>query len=466
VSTPVRRISLLTMSLLLTLNSCALYQGYQPKLITEDAVARELRPKSLNFLRIQASQINHPTLRPVRLDPANGITPTQAAIIAVLANPKLRADRNRRGVAEAQLIQAGILPNPSVSYSIDPVTGGMTKGTVPGYGVTASWDVTSLITRPAKMNAAKRNVDSVSLDVAWDEWQAAEAARIATYRLVALEEELETAKQIEQSTQQDAELLRKAVAAHSKTELDLATAESTRFDALSTSLATAGDLEKQELELRRFLGLPPGAKLAIRKGLVLPTHISAPSEPELLQGLPQRRLDLLALQKGYQSEEETLRAAVLAQFPRISLGLTKASDTTDVHTIGINPTIDIPLFDRNQGNVAIEKATRQKLFDEYTDRIFEARADIAVALSAIHSLNLQIDAAGAAIPIAQNQLDTARAAFQAGNTDIVTYEAARREHDTRALQLIKLKEQLVQAGSALEIASGRFIPSLNRGEND
>jgi outer membrane protein TolC len=321
-----------------------------------------------------------------------------------------------------------------------------------------------LIPRPAKVNAAKQNVDSVSLDVAWDEWQAAEAARIAVYRLIALEEELETAKQIEQSTQQDAELLRNAVAAHSKTELDLATAESTRFDALSTSLATAGDLEKQELELRRFLGLPPGAKLAIRRGVVLPTHISAPSQPELLEGLPQRRLDLLALQKGYQSEEETLRAAVLAQFPRISLGLTKASDTTDVHTVGINPTIDIPLFDRNQGNIAIEKATRQKLFDEYTDRIFEARADIAVALSAIHSLNLQIDAAAAAIPVAQNQLDTARAAFQAGNTDIVTYEAARREHDTRLLQLIKLKEQLVQAGSALEIASGRFIPLLNRGE--
>ena len=81
------------MSLLVALNSCALYQGYQPKPITEGAVARELQPKSLNFLRIEASQINHPTLRPVRLDPGNGVTPTQAAIIAVLANPKLRAER-------------------------------------------------------------------------------------------------------------------------------------------------------------------------------------------------------------------------------------------------------------------------------------------------------------------------------------------------------------------------------------
>jgi hypothetical protein len=34
--------------------------------------------------------------------------------------------------------------------------------------------------------------------------------------------------------------------------LDLATAESTNFDALSTSLATAGDLEKQELELTKI----------------------------------------------------------------------------------------------------------------------------------------------------------------------------------------------------------------------
>jgi len=49
------------MTFLLTLSSCAVYQGYQAKLITEDAVARELQPKSLNFLRIQASQINHPT---------------------------------------------------------------------------------------------------------------------------------------------------------------------------------------------------------------------------------------------------------------------------------------------------------------------------------------------------------------------------------------------------------------------
>jgi cobalt-zinc-cadmium efflux system outer membrane protein len=457
------RNSLLTMSILLTLSSCAVYH---PKPLTDDAVTRELRPKSLNELRVLATQINHPTLQPVRLDPGNGITPTEAAIIAVLANPKLRAERNRRGLAQAQLIQAGILPNPSLSYNIDPVTGGNTHGTVTAYGVTASWEVTSLITQPAKVKAAKQNAESVSLDVAWDEWQTAEAARIAVYRLVALEEELATAKQIQDSAQQDAELLRNAVAAHNKTELDLATAESSRVDAESTTLATAQELEKQQLELRRSLGLPPDAKLAIRKGVTLPTRLNAPSQAALLDGLPQSRLDLLALQKGYQSQEEMLRAAILAQFPKISFGLSKASDTTNVHTAGIGVTIDIPVFDRNQGNISIEKATRQKLFDEYTDRVFEARADIATALAAIRSLNVQINTVESAVPIAQHLLDTAREAFQQGNTDVMSYEQARREYNNKLLLLIKLKEQLVQARSALEIASGRITPGLNRAENN
>jgi cobalt-zinc-cadmium efflux system outer membrane protein len=451
------------MCILLTLSSCAVHR---PKPLTDDAVTRELQPKSLNELRILATQINHPTLQPVRLEPGRGITPTQAAIIAVLANPRLRAERNRRGLAQAQLLQAGILPNPQLAYNIDPVTGGNTTGTVTGYGVTASWEVTSLITRPAKVKAAKQNADSVSLDVAWDEWQTAEAARIAVYRLVALEAELATAKQVEDSAQQDAELLRNAVTAHSKTELDLATAESSRVDAESISQATAQELEKQQLELRRSLGLPPDAKLAIRNGVALPTHLSAPAQATLLERLPQSRLDLLALQKGYQSQEETLRAAILAQFPKISFGLTKASDTTNVHTVGIGATIDIPIFDRNQGNISIEKATRQKLFDEYTDRVFEARADIATALAAIRSLNLQINTVESAVPIAQHLLDTAREAFQQGNTDVMSYEQARREYDTKLLLLIKLKEQLIQAGSALEIAGGRIIPALNQGENN
>ena len=59
-----------------------------------------------------------------------------------------------------------------------------------------------------------------------------------------------------------------------------------------------------------------------------------------------------------------MRAAVLAQFPRVNIGFSQLRDTTNVVTSGFGVTIDLPVFDRNQGHIAIERATRKQLFDE------------------------------------------------------------------------------------------------------
>jgi outer membrane protein TolC len=88
---------------------------------------------------------------------------------------------------------------------------------------------------------------------------------------------------------------------------------------------------------------------------------------------------------------------VLAEFPKVVFGFNPhSSDTTNVHTTGFGITIDFPIFDRNQGNIAIETATRQKLLDEYGARVFEAHSDIATAVVDVQSLNRQIAAAEAA----------------------------------------------------------------------
>ncbi len=59
-----------------------------------------------------------------------------------------------------------------------------------------------------------------------------------------------------------------------------------------------------------------------------------------------------------------MREAVLAQFPSLQIGVTRASDTVGdrsdvgntVHTLGIGATLNLPLFDRNQGNIAIQRS--------------------------------------------------------------------------------------------------------------
>src|SRR6202011_1733897 len=169
----------------------------------------------------------------------------------------------------------------------------------------------------------------------------------------------------------------------------------------------------------------PETDPSIERGIALPSHLPLPSEGELNADLENRRLDLVGLRQGYQSQEQTVRAAVLAQFPKVVLGFSRGSDTTNVHTAGFGVTIDLPVFDRNQGNIAIETATRRKLFDEYTARVFEARSDIATAVADIRSLNRQVAAAEAALPVLQHLVDIAREALDQGAADVLGYFQAK-----------------------------------------
>jgi outer membrane protein, heavy metal efflux system len=172
---------------------------------------------------------------PVPVNLQSGLDPDQAAILAVILSPKLRADRDRRGLAAAQLIQAGILPNPSIGYTLDPVTGGNSAHTVPAYGFTGSWDVSALVSHGAKVAAARANLRAISLDVAWTKWQTAVAAKSALYRVVALEEELDRAKQIASDQQQTVDTLQAAVDRHEKSVVDLAAAPSAASSSTASS---------------------------------------------------------------------------------------------------------------------------------------------------------------------------------------------------------------------------------------
>ena len=82
--------------------------------------------------------------------------------------------------------------------------------------------------------------------------------------------------------------------------------------------------EKRRLALNRALGLAPSATIQLDPDIRLPAELSTPAN--LSRALDERRLDLLALKKGYESQDEKFRAAVLAQFPKINLGVSEARD--------------------------------------------------------------------------------------------------------------------------------------------
>ena len=349
-------------------------------LVASATFARSERPfpnAAADALRVPASRI-HSSENPSQVvDLGRGIGPDDAATIALYSNPALRAIRDRRGLAAAQLIQAGILPNPVVSYARDYVTGGNTAGTTTGYNFSAAWEFSALVPFLPKQTAASKNFRSVDLDVAWQEWQIAMNARTAVYRVLGLDTELAQAREATAGLQQSTDAMRKAVEAHEKTVLDLAAVEAASQDSRATMLALEQEFQKQRLGLNKILGVEPEMKVTLRAALILPSRLAPPTQHDLADDLESRRLDLLGLRQGLESQDATVRAAILAQFPKMSVAIVRASDTTNVHTTGFNVAVDVPIFDRNQGVIATERATRQRLRDEYRISAALKRAPIS-----------------------------------------------------------------------------------------
>jgi cobalt-zinc-cadmium efflux system outer membrane protein len=132
-----------------------------------------------------------------------------------------------------------------------------------------------------------------------------------------------------------------------------------------------------------------------------------------------------------------------------------------VVTTGFSVSISLPFFDRNQGHIAIEKATREQLFDEYLNRIFEARAEAASILANMRSLEKQIDAEEKTIASLKKLVQTSYNGFLEGNIDALSYYNELDRLFSKQLDILKLKQDIADSGIALEITAGEYLGQLD-----
>ena len=430
--------------------------AYHPKPLTEQAIQQQQETPSAEQLRILATQIKHPYLQAIPFNIKDGLSPDEAAILAVLRNPELRAIRNRHGIAAAQLLQAGLLPNPRVSYNFAALTGGLTQGKVTGLGLGLDWEVTALITQANKIAAAEAEQQAVDLQVAWQEWQLAQAAKTAVYQLVVYAKQQALLEEINQRLEENRVRMQQAADQGLVTELDRVAA-TTAKNAVDIRLQAVMQQKNQHQQrLNRALGLKPYDAINLQQTIDLTGNLSMPTYDELIKNLSDRRLDLMALQQGYQNQEHQLHIAVLQQFPKISIGITQTRNNSNYYTLGAGIAVTLPILDQNQGVIALASATRQQLFDEYSNREFQAKADIAELLVTITSLNKQIKSVNHAIPDLETLVNAYRVAIEHGQIDVLNYYTAWNNWIEKRVELLTLQLQLVEARIALEIATGIY----------
>jgi len=427
---------------------------YHARPITQSAVDAALKAPDFAAVRVEAGKLKNPLLAPLELDLHKGFTPDELGVVAVMVSPQLRALRDQRGVARAQVVQAGLLPNPQLSYSMDRPSGNTgVAGLVTGQTFGLAAELTALIGRSDRVAGAKATADALDLDVAWQEWQVAQDTRLRAYRVLSLERRLPLLRAIEKDMADNLAAERKGFDRNLTTGDGLVAATAAWRQAQSDRLAAEQALADDRAALRLVLNLPPTVALPLRPA---PERFVAISDAsDWLTGLEDRRLDLVALRLGYKSQEAAVRAAVKAQFPRIGLALSRANDTSNVRTVSAGVTIDLPIFDRNQAGIASARATRKQLFDEYVARVAEARSSVVELLARLSRTHEQLVAADAALPALKQRAEASKRALADGVVDAVSARAAQADWASQRVETLRMRQDVFELNVALEIASGR-----------
>src|SRR5947209_11970507 len=125
---------------LLALSGCAHYAA-KPLPEATDALSAPSRA----ILSMAVQQLHRPFLKPEPVDLNAPLTPNVLAVIAVVENPDLKAQRTKLGVTVAQAFAARLLPDPTFQANFDKLLSGPDKFN--GYGAQIGFDLNALRTR-------------------------------------------------------------------------------------------------------------------------------------------------------------------------------------------------------------------------------------------------------------------------------------------------------------------------------
>ena len=426
------------------LSGCARYRA-APLSAPSDVLA----PPDAAILSADATKIGRPFLTPQPIDLSQPLTPNALAVIAVLENPDLKAQRAKAGVTDAQVFAARLLPDPSFQGHVDKILSG--PDVFDAFGGQLGLDIGQLRTARVTREAGEASKRQVRLDLAWAEWQTAGQARLQGVRVLALTDQLAIARASAAAAEKLFGATQRAAGRGDIAAGELDSRRQALLDMTDKFRVAERDLAAAKGELNKMLGLPPETALRLA---VTPDPVMPPDGATLVAQAIERRLDLQALRAGYGVAEADLHKAVLDQFPNLSLTVAGARDTADNYTVGPAVGFTLPLWYRNRGGIAIARATREQLHAEYDARLFQTRAEIDAATSALTTVRRQKAELIAQMPALERFAAGTERAAKRGDLAPATADTAAQALRDRRFTLRQLDQQIAEQTIALELLSG------------
>jgi len=410
--------------------------------------------RTLERIRIDSSTMPLAELAAHRFDPSDGLDIEEVAMLAVANNSDLKLARDDLGIARTQAFSAGLLPDLQLAVSSDfPGAVGFTRAF--SYGL--SMDVLAIVTRGAHKESADATVVKTDLGMLWQEWQIVAQAKQLFLKARFQDEILPLLHRQRDLSRTRYERMAEARRNGNLIEDTLTAALTSYSDARRQYTDAQRAVEQTHHDQNALLGLAPDVQLLLTGSDDSMTVPDATIKSALAR-LPKCRRDLLALEAGYEEQEQKYRAAILSQFPSLSIGFVRARDTSNIYTSGFQINLSLPIFNRNQGNVAIEKATRQRLRDDCQNRLNQAFADVAHLRAQSAIFARQLAQTEAALPDVDSAARHATQAFAEHNLALGAYTDAQSAALTKRVDVATLHESLAEQRVGLQALLGSAIP--------
>ncbi len=407
---------------------------------------------SVAALKIDPARLRLDPLRAISIDARDGLDPDELAVLAVLNSSDLRAKRAAARVNEAQVFSAGLLPDPQITAGADFPS---TPGAAIAYSLAAAIDIQALLTRSASLAAAKGARRQADLDLLWAEWGTAQKARQLAWTAMADEARAQLLQRLEDQARDRADRSRAAMARGDLTGPVAGADLAVQLDIDAQLAAARHDAARARLDLNALLDLKPDVQVPLAPGPAPstydPTKVAAAARQVV-----DRRPDLLALKAGYAAEDAKLRQAVLARFPLLNVTGNHASDNSGITSNGLSGSFALPIFNGGRGQLAIEKATREQLHEEYQARLDQIEAEVAADQAELASTRRAVAELEISVPRLEAIAGQAAGAYARRDIDSATYLGLMQNALTRRADLVDKRLAAVQAEEALETAL--FLP--------
>ncbi len=312
---------------------------------------------------------------------ASGLTRSRAVAIALVNNPGLQATYADLGVSQADMVQAGLLKNPSLSGSVGfPIS----TGAITEFEFSLVQDIVDLVTRSWRVDVAQQQFKANTFRVAQ---QALDTVADVNRAFVAYQAELEVEALVRQTVEgaQGAHLLaEKQFTAGNITPLAVAR-ERASYARLQLELTQSEVRVATEREhLTRLLGLwGTRAQWTIAAPLAaLPADDNLPEHPEA--AAIRQRLDLAAARMEADVLGQVIGLARNTRlFGRVEIGAHVHQDPEGPRLLGPTFSLELPIFDQRQAYIAGLEAQQASASRRVTMLAVDARSRVRVGVLAL-----------------------------------------------------------------------------------